>query len=101
MEIQFTRKDYMDRQCTHQEYFVQFVTPATRAAVVAQIGKERLRNVDLTKDPYLNRIPLVMWDRLVLPLPTHMLKEAGENFSLSTKVCIAKAAAVQLLRGGE
>lgn len=33
----WTRKQYLDKKCTHQQYYAQFVTEATRQAVVSKI----------------------------------------------------------------
>jgi hypothetical protein len=75
----------------HHAYFAQFVTPVITQIVLESIGKERLLK---SRDVHLNDVPLRLWDNL--PFPWHMekkIRDAGENMSLSTKVCIYKTAA--------
>ena len=107
-----TRKDYMDKKCTHQEYFAQFVTNAVRNAVLNGIGRESILE---SSDEHLNDIPLSHWDALVgypgdnwpgyanwhcrLPIDRKLIKEAGEWVTASTLVCIAKEAARQIKEG--
>lgn len=114
------RKEYMDNLppfpstesfAHHNAYWSQYVTPAALAAVEAAFGKERIAN---SSDPHLNDIPLSEWDKLSggsgrahhgdsalhhVPhwVPVAKLREAGEALCLSTTVCIAKAAARQLI----
>jgi hypothetical protein len=92
----FTRKQYMERECTHREYYAQFVTDTTRGMVARLIGVERLRE---STDEHLNDIPLQHWDRLPITLPRGSMQAAGDWLSLAGKVCILKEAARQLLEG--
>lgn len=94
-----TRKDYLGNKCSHHQYHVQFVTPSLQSAVKERIGLERILN---SGDPHLNDIPLVEWDQF-LPLiraqfeVTTRMKEAGDFLTLAGAVCIAKAAARQII----
>lgn len=74
----------------HHHYYAQFVTEPVINAVVQKIGTKALRG---SSDYHLNDIPLQIWDSLSFPVDKKLLEEAGEGFSLSTKVCIAKTAA--------
>lgn len=98
------RKEYMDADkltngCydgskghdVHHAYFSQFVDERATGIVLDTIGAERLL---ASRDVHLNDIPLKLWDDL--PFPWHMekrIREAGDNLSLGTKVCVYKTAA--------
>lgn len=90
---QYSRKDYMDNKCSHNDYYGQFVTADYERYVGEAIGVSRIKN---SEDPHFNDIPLIKWDCLYLPNDI-MAKLASANgsggTSLSDKVCVAKAAA--------
>lgn len=95
----YTRKMYMDKQCSHNQYYGQFVTNTLRQAVVKIIGKEK---IEKSKDPHLNDIPLKLWHGLNNIVKSHCLgavNKAENNsvccLSLCDTVCIAKEAARQ------
>ena len=90
----FTRKQYMAKECTHREYYGQFVTDDTRQTVLQSIGRSKLEN---SIDPHLNDIPLQQWDHMYLPPLGCSMKEAGDWLSMAGKVCILKEAARQIL----
>lgn len=88
----FTRAQYMANECTHQQYYEQFVTPGVRARVNACIGLDRIR---ASTDPHFNDIPLFLWDRAHgNSFPS--MKEAGDFLTLAGMVCIQKAYAQQI-----
>lgn len=103
------RKEYMDADKIteghydgskgadiHRIYFEQFASKGTIQIVLQCIGSERLL---ASRDSHLNDIPLQLWDNL--PMTAHIAakaKEFGDNTSLSTKVCVYKAAARKWLR---
>ena len=90
----FTRKDYLDHKCSHSEYYAQFVDEQTHWFVRDVIGTQRVKE---SADPHLNDIPLHLWDKYRISRPQNtLLHKAGDFFSLSTAVCIAKEAARQL-----
>ncbi len=99
-----TRRQYMDHEFTHEEYYGQFATPAVQNLVARNVGKDTLRR---STDPYLNDIPLQRWDALAALLPSSVVSaimDANESthggkraISLSDKVCVLKAAARCLL----
>lgn len=98
------RKEYMDADKltdgaydgskghdVHHAYFSQFVNSWITDTVLSHIGRERLL---ASRDVHLNDIPLKLWDDLPWPFGMEKrIREAGENMSLSTKVCIYKTAA--------
>lgn len=96
-EIKFSRKDYMDRKCSHSEYYAQFITPAVRDAVLARIGSASIK---ASTDPHFNDIPLPRWDNLhsaMQSLAGRLIRQADPcGNSLSVSVCIAKEAARQI-----
>lgn len=83
MSTQYTRKDYVNKTCTHREYYSQFVTPFIISMVIGRIGADRIIN---SKDVHFNDIPLQEWNRL------HGF--IGKP-SLCESVCAAKEAAQQ------
>ena len=90
----FTRKQYMNKEVSHQEYYAQFVTPNVMHFVRNVIGEGPIRD---SQDPHFNDIPLVRWDNLhpyILSLVGWKISKAnGGGVSLSDTVCVAKAAA--------
>lgn len=92
----FTRKQLMNRECSHQEYYSQFVTPWIKQLVVKSIGIERLLK---STDPYLNDIPLREWDSLSFGfmISKEQLKKCGDFETLASKVCILKQAANMII----
>lgn len=77
----------------HDTYFRQFVNEDLINLVSSRIGKLAIIE---SKDEHMNDIPLQRWDDLyheVMRLTRDLRKEAGEDNSLGTSVCIAKAAA--------
>lgn len=92
---EFTRKDYLNKLCTHREYYAQFVTPGTLSLVLAGIGLKRLL---AAKDEHLNDIPMSLWDRLVPRCPgSGKFRDAGDFYTKSGGVCLLKEAARQLI----
>jgi hypothetical protein len=97
-----TREEYMDANSTasdtfklHHDYYAQFVTPAIMTHVVQRIGRDWIKRA-LATDPHMNSIPLGLWDAMHQWIPSmtrDKRKELGEGNSISTSVCIAKAAA--------
>ena len=86
----FSRQQYMGKECSHSEYYGQFITSAARLIVINTIGRERILASD---DPHFNDIPLRLWDRLSFPIKN--MKEAGDYLTLAGGVCIAKEVARQ------
>lgn len=96
----FTRHQYMTKECTHREYYAQYVSPGVLRAVSQFIGVDR---INASSDPYFNDIPLKDWD-ICLPrgLVSRARKELGDTpgESLSDLVCTAKEAARQIAGRG-
>ncbi len=95
----FSHEDYINKKCTHREYYAQFVTKGIKVMVESRIGLQRILN---SKDEHLNDIPLAEWDRLagcrmsgsqLIGTPTPRIDDG----SLSSAVCTFKEAAKQLI----
>lgn len=87
----WSRADYMEGRCTHQEYYLEI---AKALHLVCFPGL--LQRVRKSKDPHLNDIPLAMWDgmgsALVRLRSTHNVFEArGDLSSRAGMVCALKA----------
>lgn len=96
----YTREQYMadSREAgpaAHRKYFGQFVTPGTKSAVLAGIGRTKLL---ASTDPHLNDIPLHLWDRLVPHcLGSAGFVKAGDYYTQANGVCLLKEAARQII----
>lgn len=92
-----TRKQYLDGECTHEEYYGQFVTREIRQLVSRTFTVPRLV---ASPDPHFNDITLRRWDALAgsLGKPTEAaLRDRGDWLSLAGAVCILKEAARQVV----
>jgi hypothetical protein len=91
----FTREQYLDKECTHREYYSQFVNPDILHNVKLFIGEDRIKN---SKDKHLNDISLVEWDNLPAPFNSGaMMRDRGDYLTPAGKVCIYKTAAKMLV----
>ncbi len=94
----YSRQDYLNHVCTHEQYYAQFVTPQIKAIVQARIG---LVSILASANPHFNDIQLARWDGLSEGM-RHFLavpNEYGDGkryYSLAGGVCILKEAARQL-----
>lgn len=95
-----TRTQYMNKECTHHEYYNQFGKYLV-GLVSAHIGKQRIL---ASTDPHLNDIPLAKWDALhpaiLMAVGPKLAKANSGGISLSDTVCSAKAAA-RIIRSQE
>jgi len=97
----FTRQEYLAQNCTHREYYAQFVNSAITDRVINAFGAERICN---SEDPHFNDIPLARWDVLLIPVPAWInkkMRELGDYPTLAGCVCILKEAANQIREGKE
>lgn len=90
-----TRKQYLNNEITHEEYFSQFVDNNVKNTVIMFIGLERIKQ---SKDKNFNDIPLAYWDAMhgaIGPYCYPKLTKAGDvnGCTISNTVCIAKQAA--------
>lgn len=98
MNIKFTHQDYLDKKCSHREYYSQFVTEYIKSIVLSRFGIEKLLN---SKDEHLNDIPLHSWDSLAVSYkPVFAIDDTNTGikyWSLCGGVCILKEAAQQII----
>ena len=96
-----TRKQYMSGECSHREFYAQFVSDQTIQSVINTFGEKRIKE---STDEHFNDIPLKSWDNMYIPMPLDKIEAAtgrttkwpSRGYSLSDKVCIAKEAAKQI-----
>jgi len=94
----YTRAQYMEDSRTdgpsaHRRYYGQFVTARTIAAVTNRLGAKALLS---SVNPHFNDIALWRWDDLVPNLPgSGRFPLAGDYYTTSAGVCLAKEAARQ------
>jgi len=89
-----TRKQYLNNECTHFEYYSQFVNDLTKGAISRNIGLEKLLK---STDKHFNDINLKIWDSMPIYLETGEMEKYGDHFSLSGRVFIGKTAARMLV----
>lgn len=94
----FTRKQYLDNECTHDQYYGQFVTESTINTVLSYFSKEKLIEY-YASDKKLNNIKLSVWDRMPLYAATYKMKDCGDYLTMSGHVCILKRAARMIIEG--
>lgn len=87
-----TRKEYMNGECSHHDYYAQFCDDTTKNALLSRISKDRILN---STDEHLNDIPLKEWGALPLYSSTaSKIREAsGSGPALSDSVCVYKTQA--------
>lgn len=89
------RTERLNGDCTHREYYAQFVTQQAIDTVSRLIGKQRILNS--THEAFAD-IPLSEWDALPHFLGIgHIFEQVGDSLTLSGYVCVYKEAARQLL----
>lgn len=96
-----TRKQYMNKEVSHNDYYSQFVTEATKRYVLSELKIEDIKNALENGDEHLNKIKIPFnnmgiggnwwWD--YSPANEQLIKIVGESRSPSTYTCIGKAAA--------
>lgn len=90
-----TRNNLLNGECTHREYYAQFVNEEVKELIINSIG---LDNLDRILDPG----NLSVWDSLSMSLRSipfifSVYKEVNDKLTLAGGVCIAKEAARQIL----
>jgi hypothetical protein len=92
---QFTRKDYLSGQCTHEQYYAQFINDAGIALVQRS---EAFKKLQKSKSTDLSSVELAVWDRIgTAGESVNLMKSLGDIWSAAGAVCINKAIARQLL----
>lgn len=91
--MEYTREQYLAGECSHEEYYAQFVTNAVIETVRRHIGEDKIA---ASTDEHFNDIPLRQWDMLAIHHTMNMKKFRAlqtYGFTLCDAVCIAKQAA--------
>src|SRR5690349_20176874 len=100
MKDTFTREQYLAGLVSHERYYGQFIDSLLRAAVASAFGTDRLIAA-YKEDANFNSIPLYKWDSWYSIMNNSIfwaeLRAVGEQFSLSTVVCVIKEAARQVV----
>lgn len=93
----FTREDYLNKRCTHRQYYSQFVTDSIKQTVLRAFSIDKLVS-SYKEDDHLNSIPLQSWDMIAYkPLLKIPMKSCGDYLTKAGAVCIFKEAAYQII----
>ncbi len=92
--MNFTRRQYINKECTHNEYYSQFVNEGTKKTLLQYISLARLKQ---SKDEHFNDIPLKEWDNLPVMVSSTLMIKRGDWMTLAGKVCIYKTCARNIL----
>jgi len=96
MNTTFTRQQYLNNECTHREYYSQFVTKGTKQRLRSTLKLSALKD---GIDNHFNNIPLHFWDNFMPVVPyeiSNKIQACGDYCTLSGIVCILKEAAMQI-----
>jgi hypothetical protein len=96
--MKFLRLNYIAGDCTKEEYYSQYVSDYVKQRVIAVIGKEALLEAP---NGDMNSISIALWRAVLSPLPVatkEKMSQAGEAPTMCAEICIAKAAAVEILQ---
>lgn len=94
----YTRQDYLDHKCTHSEYFRQFVNGMQKRIILSRWTAEELAEAwenDESFNTYYT--PIGEWDKIYCPADPRLLDAVGETLTPSTRTCIRKEAARQIV----
>lgn len=93
----FTRLQFSNNECSHSEYYSQYITPQVTSVVLAMIGKNRIL---ASTDENFRDISLEIWDKLheylFYVIGYDRPRELGDYMGVSLSVLIAKEAARQI-----
>jgi len=94
--MKYSRKDYMAKKVSHNDYYAQFVTDALMYDVVSSIGETKL--LESNDDSFNDTTDLSQWDKLNPLIRCYCGRSIADangtgGISLSDTVCVAKQAA--------
>ena len=95
--IKFTRNQYLNKECSHSEYYAQFVNEATKSNVLRYIANKKTLIAAILEDKNLNNIPLQRWDSCPCYLDRSLFVQAGDFITKAGSVCVLKEAARQII----
>lgn len=94
----YTRQDYLNHKCTHREYFAQFVNGLHKRIVLERWTTKELARAWENDEAFNTRVTSIsQWGRLPCPTDHRLLDAVGEHSTPSTRVCILKEAARQIV----
>lgn len=90
----YTRKQYLDGECTHEDYYNQFCDSWTETVILSRYNIRFLRE-KFSDDENLNNIPLALWDNMAYGLMMSLelnkkMRKHGDYPTVSGCVCILK-----------
>ena len=89
-----TRQQYINKECTYQEYYGQFVTEHIKRSILTVFTPAELKG---STDPHMNDLPRAKWDLLVNSTQSSKLEQAqGTKATQSDINSLVKEAARQL-----
>jgi len=96
-----TRKQYLNDECTHDEYYSQFVTDTIKERVLNRFSIAELQ-VAYKEDHHFNTLTLTAFDNLAsaMNLKAHVYRKlilAEDTYTFSGAVCILKQAAKMIV----
>ena len=95
VKVRFTKKAYMAGECTHEQYYAQFITDDGIHMVQRSTAFKRMIKKG-SKDT--SSVEVQIWDLIGTDgEAVTLLKSMGDCWSMSAAVCINKAIALQLL----
>lgn len=98
MTILYKRNDYLEGNCTHQEYYAQFIVPSTYTFIKERIGMDTLRrSTNIHFNDVIRCIGSSKWIWDYTPIDLDKLRLANDFNSANTRTCVGKAAAKILL----
>jgi hypothetical protein len=93
---EFYHKDVLNKACTHNNFYGQFVNDHIKQCVLGAFTIDELKASD---DEHLNDLPLKGWDNAVFyGFNIDKFRRLAGFYSRSTKVCVLKEAARQLIK---
>jgi len=92
----FTRKQYITKECSADEYWNQFSEPLVN--YIKTFRPRLIAGIKKSKDKHFNDIPLYNWDSMANAFPDSVARKIAEanesgGLSLSDKVVSLKYAA--------
>lgn len=85
----YTRQQYIKNECTHEQYYEQFISAEDINYVERLLGDK----IRASTDPHFNDIPLACFDSLRFVGKFKLLQNVGDFLTMAGNVCIGKAIA--------
>ena len=97
----FTRKQYLNKECTFEQYYGQLATESVKKTVLNFFSPEELKAA-YAKDKHFNSIPLANWDHIgkranLRGNLSAEFKKLGDYSTVAGLVCVVKNAARQII----